>query len=33
VAAALGLLCTARYLLPALAGLPFLDRYFTRFAT
>lgn len=27
VAAALGLLCTARYLIPALAGLPFLHRY------
>ena len=26
-AAALGLLCTLRYLLPALAGLPFLGRY------
>lgn len=26
-AAALGLLCTARYFLPALAGLPFLNRY------
>jgi uncharacterized protein (TIRG00374 family) len=26
-AAALGLLCTARYLLPALAGLPFIGRY------
>jgi glycosyltransferase 2 family protein len=30
VAAALGLLCTARYLLPALAGLPFLHRYVTK---
>ena len=30
VAAALGLLCTARYVLPALAGLPFLHRYVTR---
>lgn len=27
VAAALGLLCTARYVLPAVAGLPFLHRY------
>ncbi len=27
VALALGLLCTARYLLPALGGLPFLSRY------
>jgi hypothetical protein len=27
VAAALGLLCTTRYLIPALAGLPFLHRY------
>jgi uncharacterized protein (TIRG00374 family) len=27
VAAALGILCTARYLIPALAGLPFLHRY------
>lgn len=27
VAACLGLLCTARYLLPALGGLPFLGRY------
>jgi uncharacterized protein (TIRG00374 family) len=27
VAAALGLLCTARYVLPALAGLPLLHRY------
>lgn len=26
-AAALGLLCTSRYLLPALAGLPFLGQY------
>lgn len=26
-AAALGLLCTSRYLLPAIAGLPFLGRY------
>jgi uncharacterized membrane protein YbhN (UPF0104 family) len=26
-AAALGLLCTARYLLPALGGLPFLGHY------
>jgi uncharacterized membrane protein YbhN (UPF0104 family) len=28
VAAALGLLCTARYLLPALGGLPFAGEYF-----
>ena len=28
-AAALGLLCTARYLLPALGGLPFASRYLT----
>ncbi len=28
-AAALGLLCTARYVLPALGGLPFAGRYFT----
>ncbi|MGF1536265.1 MAG: lysylphosphatidylglycerol synthase transmembrane domain-containing protein [Elainellaceae cyanobacterium] len=27
VGAALGLLCTSRYLLPAVAGLPFLERY------
>jgi len=27
-AAALGVLCTARYLLPALGGLPFVSRYF-----
>jgi hypothetical protein len=27
VAAALGLLCTVRYILPALAGLPLLGRY------
>jgi len=27
VAAALGILCTSRYLLPALGGLPFLERY------
>ncbi len=30
VAAALGLLCTARYLMPAIAGLPFLHRYMER---
>lgn len=30
VAAALGLLCTARYLIPAAAGLPFLHRYLER---
>ena len=29
-AAALGLLCTARYILPALAGLPFAGKYFAR---
>ncbi len=28
-AAALGLLCTSRYLLPAIGGLPFLGRYLT----
>ena len=28
-AAALGLLCTSRYLLPALGGLPFLGKYLT----
>jgi uncharacterized protein (TIRG00374 family) len=33
VAAALGLLCTARYLLPAIGGLPFLHRYLTAFRT
>jgi uncharacterized protein (TIRG00374 family) len=31
-AAVLGLLCTARYLLPALAGLPFLQRYLGKIA-
>ena len=30
VAAALGLLCTARYLIPAIAGLPLLHRYLGR---
>ena len=30
VAAALGVLCTARYLIPAIAGLPFLHRYLSR---
>jgi uncharacterized protein (TIRG00374 family) len=30
VALALGLLCTARYLLPALGGLPFAGQYLTR---
>ncbi|MEP6603549.1 MAG: lysylphosphatidylglycerol synthase transmembrane domain-containing protein [Spartobacteria bacterium] len=30
VAAALGVLCTARYIIPALAGLPFLHRYLTK---
>jgi len=30
-AAALGLLCTSRYLIPAIAGLPFLERYLTTF--
>lgn len=29
VGAALGLLCTSRYLLPAIGGLPFLERYLT----
>ena len=29
-AAALGLLCTSRYLMPAVAGLPFLEKYLTR---
>jgi len=29
-ALALGLLCTARYLLPAIGGLPFVGRYFAR---
>jgi glycosyltransferase 2 family protein len=28
--AALGLLCTSRYLLPAIGGLPFLNRYLTQ---
>jgi uncharacterized protein (TIRG00374 family) len=28
VGAALGLLCTSRYLLPAIGGLPFLNKYF-----
>lgn len=28
-AAALGLLCTSRYLIPAIGGLPFLERYLT----
>ncbi|NEQ17581.1 MAG: UPF0104 family protein, partial [Moorea sp. SIO3E2] len=28
-AAALGLLCTSRYLLPAIGGLPFLGQYLT----
>jgi hypothetical protein len=28
-AAALGLLCTSRYLLPAIGGLPFLEQYLT----
>ncbi|MGD1897663.1 MAG: lysylphosphatidylglycerol synthase transmembrane domain-containing protein [Phormidesmis sp.] len=28
--AALGLLCTSRYLLPAIGGLPFLNQYLTR---
>lgn len=30
VAAALGLLCTARYLLPAIGGLPFFAKYFSQ---
>ncbi len=29
-AAALGLLCTSRYLIPAVAGLPFMGRYLTK---
>jgi|GEM_PF-234374 len=29
VAAALGVLCTSRYVLPAIAGLPFLEKYLT----
>lgn len=29
VSAALGVLCTARYLIPAIAGLPFIHRYLT----
>jgi uncharacterized protein (TIRG00374 family) len=33
VAAALGILCTARYLIPAIAGLPFLHRYASRLGT
>jgi uncharacterized protein (TIRG00374 family) len=32
IAAALGLLCTARYLIPALAGLPFMHRYLRKIA-
>ena len=32
-AAALGLLCTTRYVIPAIAGLPFLQRYLGRIAT
>ena len=30
IAAALGLLCTARYLLPAIGGLPFFTKYFSQ---
>jgi uncharacterized protein (TIRG00374 family) len=33
VALALGLLCTARYLLPALGGLPFASEYFSKVKT
>jgi len=33
VALALGLLCTARYILPALGGLPFASEYFSRMKT
>ncbi|ERN40812.1 hypothetical protein KR51_00028030 [Rubidibacter lacunae KORDI 51-2] len=33
VAAALGLLCTSRYLMPAIAGLPFLNQYLALVAT
>ncbi len=29
-AAALGILCTARYILPAIGGIPFASRYFAR---
>src|SRR5688572_17594652 len=29
-AAALGLLCTARYVLPAMGGVPFFQRYLSR---
>jgi hypothetical protein len=32
-AAALGLLCTSRYLLPALGGLPFMGEYFSKIKT
>jgi uncharacterized protein (TIRG00374 family) len=32
-AAVLGVLCTARYIIPAIAGLPFLHRYLNRPAT
>jgi glycosyltransferase 2 family protein len=33
VAAALGILCTARYIIPAIAGLPFLHRYLNKIRT
>ena len=33
VAAALGILCTARHLIPSVAGLPFLHRYLVRMRT
>ncbi len=32
-AAALGLLCTSRYIIPAIAGLPFLGQYLTMLQT
>ena len=32
-AAALGVLCTSRYLLPALGGLPFLNQYLSTLKT
>ncbi|MBX7158093.1 MAG: flippase-like domain-containing protein [Verrucomicrobiae bacterium] len=33
IAAALGLLCTARYVLPAIGGLPFFAKYFSQLKT
>lgn len=33
IAAALGLLCTARYILPAIGGLPFFAKYFSQLKT